>query len=117
MIYHPKSKMKLGKIGIIPNWEETDFFLEKYGTIYHVIDLRTDRLCDVIEDIDRVVGKDSLTHFGEYEDDSVYVRNDRLKCEYEILLRVGKFEDRLEGNLLYKDDKIFLKANPLGEEE
>lgn len=72
---------------------------------------------DVIEDIDRVVGKDSLTHFGEYEDDSVYVRNDRLKCEYEILLRVGKFEDRLEGNLLYKDDKIFLKANPLGEEE
>lgn len=51
LIYHPKSKMKLGKIGIIPNWEETDFFLEKYGTIYHVIDLRTDRLCDVIEDI------------------------------------------------------------------
>lgn len=59
---------------------------------------------DVIEDIDRVVGKDSLTHFGEYEDDSVYVRNDRLKCEYEILLRVGKFEDRI-------------KANPSGEEE
>lgn len=46
-----------------------------------------------IEDIDRVVGKDSLTHFGEYEDDSVYVRNDRLKCEYEILLRAGKFAD------------------------
>lgn len=59
---------------------------------------------DVIEDIDRVVGKDSLTHFGEYEDDSVYVRNDRLKCEYEILLRVGKFEDRI-------------KANSSGEEE
>lgn len=59
---------------------------------------------DVIEDVDRVVGKDSLTHFGEYEDDSVYVRNDRLKCEYEILLRVGKFEDRI-------------KANPSGEEE
>lgn len=59
---------------------------------------------DVIEDVDRVVGKESLTHFGEYEDDSVYVRNDRLKCEYEILLRVGKFEDRI-------------KANPSGEEE
>lgn len=59
---------------------------------------------DVIEDVDRVVGKESLTHFGEYEDDSVYVRNDRLKCEYEILLRVGKFEDRI-------------KANSSGEEE
>lgn len=46
-----------------------------------------------IEDVERVVGKDSLNHFGEYEDDSVYVRNDRLKCEYEILLRAGKFAD------------------------
>lgn len=49
-----------------------------------------------IEDIDKVVGKDSLTHFGEYEDDSVYVRNDRLKCEYEILMRVGKFADKIK---------------------
>lgn len=49
-----------------------------------------------IEDIDKVVGKDSLTHFGEYEDDSVYVRNDRLKCEYEILMRVGKFADKVK---------------------
>ena len=51
-----------------------------------------------IEDIDKVVGKDSLTHFGEYEDDSVYVRNDRLKCEYEILMRVGKFADKIKND-------------------
>ena len=31
------------------------------------------------------VGKESLTHFGEYEDDSVFVRNDNLKADYEIL--------------------------------
>ena len=28
---------------------------------------------------------DALRHFGEYEDDAVYVRNDELKTDYEIL--------------------------------
>lgn len=41
---------------------------------------------EIIENIDDVVGFDSLNHFGEYEEDSVYVRNDRLRCDYEILL-------------------------------
>ena len=46
-----------------------------------------------IEDIDDVVGFDSLDTFGEYEDDSVYVRNDRLKCDYEILKDYRTFDD------------------------
>lgn len=40
---------------------------------------------DIVEDVDNIVGENSLTRFGEYEDDSVHVRNDRLKCDYEIL--------------------------------
>lgn len=44
-----------------------------------------------VEDIDKVIGKDSLNHFGEYEDDCVYVRNDRLKCDYEVLLDQREF--------------------------
>lgn len=44
-----------------------------------------DRVMDE-EEIERVVGMDSLTRFGEYEDDTVFVRNDALKCEYEIML-------------------------------
>lgn len=38
------------------------------------------------DEIEETVGKDSLLHFGEYEPDSVFVRNDRLKTDYEILL-------------------------------
>lgn len=34
----------------------------------------TDELDNPIEDVDMTVGLDSLTHFGQYEDDSVYVR-------------------------------------------
>lgn len=40
---------------------------------------------EVIDDIDDLVGLDSLDHFGEYEDDSVFVRNDDLQRDYEIL--------------------------------
>lgn len=39
----------------------------------------------VVEDIEQVVGFESLTHFGDYEEDSVFVRDDRLKIDYEIL--------------------------------
>ena len=38
-----------------------------------------------IVDVEKLVGRDSLTHFGEYEDDSVFVRNESLKTDYEIL--------------------------------
>lgn len=38
------------------------------------------------EEIEETVGRNSLTHFGEYEQDSVFVRNDKLKADYEILL-------------------------------
>lgn len=37
------------------------------------------------ESIDYIVGADFADHFGEYEDDSVFIRNDFLRCDYEIL--------------------------------
>lgn len=48
---------------------------------------------DNIIDIDMVVGRDSLNHFGEYEDDSVFVRNEELKTDYEILLDTRRYSD------------------------
>lgn len=40
---------------------------------------------NLVDDVDDIVGFDSLMRFGEYEDDSVHVRNDALRCDYEIL--------------------------------
>ena len=48
---------------------------------------------DVIENVDEIVGKDSLSHFGEYEDDTVYVRNDKQRIDYEILADTQKYSD------------------------
>ena len=46
---------------------------------------------NVIEDIEGIVGRDSLNTFGRYEDDAVHVRNDALKTDYEILSDIRTF--------------------------
>lgn len=53
----------------------------------------TDENYEVVDNVDDMVGAESLNHFGEYEDDSVFVRNDRLKVDYEILLDQRKYSD------------------------
>ena len=45
------------------------------------------------DEVDEVVGADYAEHFGEYEDDSVFIRNDKLKCDYEILLDQRKYSE------------------------
>lgn len=60
---------------------------------YYADKVLTDEYDNVILNVDELVGEDSLTHFGEYEDDSVFVRNDELRTDYEILLDIRKYED------------------------
>ena len=51
---------------------------------------------ELVDDVEETVGSDSLNHFGEYEYDLVFVRNDRLKCDYEILLSLRKYSEANE---------------------
>lgn len=48
---------------------------------------------EIVDDVDGTIGIDSLDHFGEYEDDSVFVRDDELKIDYEILLDPKNYSD------------------------
>lgn len=59
---------------------------EKISLTYYADQVLADDDDRAIHDVEEIVGFDSLNHFGEYEDDSVFVRNDRLKVDYEILL-------------------------------
>lgn len=52
----------------------------------------------VVHDVDDVVGAESLTHFGEYEDDIVYVRNEKYKTDYEISRDERTYEEFLKEN-------------------
>lgn len=45
------SKTKDTDIAIIPHWSETDYFKEKYGNKYKIIDLRTTNIKQVISEI------------------------------------------------------------------
>lgn len=59
---------------------------EQISLTYYADGVLADENDEVIEDVEDAVGIDSLNHFGEYEDGSVFVRNDARKCDYEILL-------------------------------
>lgn len=76
---------------------------DEISLTYYSDQVLTDENDELVEDVDRVVGFESLNHFGEYEDDSVYVRNDRLKCDYEILMDHRKYTDVLK-NLPHRGD-------------
>lgn len=70
--------------------------IDEYETVsftYYSDGILADDMDDIVEDVDNTVGYDSLKHFGEYEDDSVFVRNDRLKTDYEILLDTRAYSD------------------------
>ena len=66
---------------------------ERISLSYYADQILADEVDEKVEDVDNVVGLESLAHFGEYEDDSVFVRNDRLKCDYEILLDQRTYSD------------------------
>ncbi|WP_407450055.1 hypothetical protein [Fibrobacter sp.] len=60
---------------------------------YYADGILADDMNYVIEDVEGTVGADFFTHFGEYEDQAVHIRNDRLKTDYEILLDARKYSD------------------------
>lgn len=69
--------------------------LDGYAMItltYFADGILTDENDEIIDDVEATVG-DGLSHFGEYEADSVWVRNDRRRCDFEILKSNGRFED------------------------
>lgn len=53
----------------------------------------TDEDDNVIKAPETIIGSKALGSFGTYEDDSVYVRNDELRVDYEILLDTRTFAE------------------------
>ena len=66
---------------------------ETVSMTYYADGVLEDDRFGVVTDIEETVGYDSLNHFGDYEEDSVHVRNDQLKIDYEILLSMRKYSE------------------------
>ena len=62
---------------------------------YYADGVLADEFDEPIVDIESTVGEDSLTRFGENEEDAdtVYVRNDDEETRYEIVLDSRKYSD------------------------
>ena len=62
--------------------------LDGYSQIeltYYADEVLEDDEYNIITDADELLGKKALTTFGEYEDDAVFVRNERLCTDFQIL--------------------------------
>lgn len=71
-------------IEVIPPEEFGDMGYPTKSWTYYSDFILADENDEIVTDPESIIG-DALDHFGEYEDDSVYVRNDNTECEYEIL--------------------------------
>ena len=70
----------------------------EYGTktlTYYADNVLTDEIDNPItsEEMVTMIGPDALDHFGEYEDDSVYIRDETNEMDYEILKSEKKFSE------------------------
>lgn len=63
------------------DWEDYD----KITLTYYADGVLADDQDGIIENPDDVVGSDFASHFGDYEDDSIFIRNDKYGACYEIL--------------------------------
>jgi hypothetical protein len=73
--------------------------IEEYdiqSLIYYADGILTDDCNNPIENVEDMVGLDFADHFGEFEPDSVFIRNDKYKTYYEINRDLTTFSDSEE---------------------
>lgn len=96
-VYHDPNTVKLTPE--TPYIIDPDAYGEMDGysqvTYYYFSDgVVTDDNYELLDDLEETIGKNSVDHFGIYKDDpdTVYVRNDRIHCDIEILKDKRSYE-------------------------
>ena len=70
--------------------------IDDYNTVsltYYADGVVTDEEDEPLDDADDLVGEDFADHFGEYDGISVFIRNDALRTDYEILYNPRNYSD------------------------
>lgn len=79
---------------VIPPSEYDEVGYETVSLEYYEDGVLLDERGNIIRNVDEVIGINPEEHFGEYEDDSVFVRDDKEKIDYEILRHEGRYSER-----------------------
>ena len=98
-----------GTPGEVPYVISPDEFgeLEDYTKVsltYFADGVLADECGEIVDDVEEIIN-DGLDHFGEYEDDSVFVRSDAKRCDYEILKDLRDFSDFKKKNFPPNNDE------------
>lgn len=57
----------------------------QFELTYYADGIVEDEDYNIVENVEEIIGPDALGSFGEYEDDAVFVRNDKLRSDFQIL--------------------------------
>jgi hypothetical protein len=71
----------------VPGFDTDTFY-------YHHDDIISNDRNEMVDDVETILGlsvEEIRDQFGVYEDDAVYIRNMRLKCDYEVLREESNF--------------------------
>lgn len=60
---------------------------------YYADNILEDENHEIVTDVDELLGEGSLDTFGLYEDDSVFVRNEHLRMDFQILRDPRTYEE------------------------
>lgn len=81
-----KEMVENRNVEIIPPEEFGEYGYKCVSLTYYADKALTFEDNSLIKDVNKYVGSKALDTFGEYEDDSVFVRNHEMKTDFEILL-------------------------------
>lgn len=84
------------EFGEIEGYEKIDLTYTADGALLDDSD-------EPIENSEEIVGTEYMNHFGEYEDDAVYIRNDVRRCDYAILKEYRAYSETIH-RLNYSED-------------
>lgn len=78
--------------------DEFGFFedFEEITLTYYSDDILTDDQDHIIDDRESIIGRDALSRLTNSDDETVYVRNEKLKADYEICYDYKRFAEVME---------------------
>ena len=78
--------------------DEFGFFedFEEITLTYYSDDILADDQDRIIEDKETIIGRDALSRLTNTDDETVYVRNEKLKVDYEICYDYKRFAEVME---------------------
>ena len=86
-------KVEVKKPYVISPYDFDENGFQTMELTYYEDGVLEDENHEIVTDIDDLLGEGSLNTFGEYEDDSVFVRNEKLGIDFQILRDPRTYEE------------------------